>query len=634
MPPFLSNEALDDPMGVDGSQGFAGGVISATRPDIIPANALADALNIDYDDFGNVTSRFGCFSIVGNPISGTWDTSTEVWSTSTKYWGSSIPATGTVLSGFFFDTAAAERVVVAVVNGATRTLYHGNPATAFTAIAGSTFNASASYVYFAQLNERLYYCDGFGSLAYITTANANSSITAGKISRIDVINQGANLSSIPAVTIAAPPSGITATAEAVVTGTGYIAAINITNPGSGYTTAPSVSIAGGGGAHAVAYVSLSPPSKPIYLTTHTQRLFCASADTTQLPDTLYFSDILDGETWDPAGSVRVGGDGDPITGLYSWFGSRLLVFKERSIWYVDANPQQDPADWEIGIVTGNVGCVSHRSIASVGADVLFLARDGVRALSQIQAGTQTDVGVPLSAPINDLISQIDPANRAKCDAVFWRNRYMLAVPLRSGIGSQASNNAIIVYHALARAWLGKWDNWNVTDFIPTAFAADGPRLMFSGTLSTIPSSSSQLRAFADYYAGSRLSPPPASAYLDDGTGFTTSITTRAYNFQEPMVPKTGYSVQFYTENNFATPIYVSTDFAVNMTGSFTNFEAPSTIPASSPRKPVTYNLVSRGHWNCIQFKFSSASGPLAGPSRITLHSVGVTGFLDALKPEE
>jgi len=634
MPPFISNDALDDPMGVDGSQGFAGGVVSATRPDIIPANALADALNIDYDDFGNVTTRFGCFSIVGNPVTGTWGTSTLVWSTATAYWGSSIPTSASIISGFYFDTAAAERVVVAVVNGGTRQLYYGNPSTSFTAISGSTFSASASYVYFAQLNERLYYCDGFGSLAYITSANANSSITAGKISRIDVINQGANLSSIPAVTITAPPSGVTATAEASVTGTGYVSAITITNPGSGYTTAPSVNVAGGGGTHAVAYVSLAPPSKPIFLTTHTQRLFCASADTSALPDTLYFSDILDGEVWDPAGSVRVGGDGDPITGLYSWFGFRLLVFKEKSIWYVDANPLQDPADWVIGIITGNVGCVSHRSIASVGADVLFLARDGVRALSQIQAGTQTDVGVPLSAPINDLISQIDPSNRDKCDGVFWRNRYMLAVPLRSGIGSQSSNNATLVWHALARAWLGKWDNWNVTDFIPTSFSSDGPRLMFSGTLTTIPSSSSQIRAFADYYAGSRLSPPPVATFLDDGTGFTTSITTKAYNFQDPTTEKTGYNVQFYTENNFPTPIYVSTSFVKDMGGTFTMLESQRAVTGSMPRHPIAYNMVSRGRWNCVQFKFESTSGPASGQSRITLHSVAVTGFLESVKPEQ
>ena len=632
MPPFIANEVLDDPMGVDGSTGFAGGVVSATRPDIIPANALADGLNLDYDDFGNITSRFGSFSINGNPITGTWDTSTEVWSTSTKYWGSSIPSTATVLSGFFFDTAASERLVVAVVNGASRTLYLGNPSTAFATIAGSSFDASASYIYFAQLNERLYYADGVNVLKFIDSTNANNATVATGVSRIDVINPHSGLTSIPTVTISAPPSGTTATATAVVSN-GQVVAVIVTNPGSGYVTAPTVSFSAAG-IDAVAYISLGPPAKPVFLTTHTQRLFCASADTTLLPDTLYFSDILDGQTWDPAGSVRVGGDGDPITGLYSWFGNRLLVFKERSIWYVDADPTQDPADWVIGTVSGNVGCVSHRSIAAVGADVFFLARDGVRTLSQIQAGTQTDVGIPLSAPIGDLVSQIDPASRAKCDGVYWRNRYMLAVPLRSGQASQSSNNAVLVYHVLARAWLGKWDNWNVMDFIPTAFADEGPRLNWAGTLASVPASSSQIRVFADYFSGTRLNPPPVEAFRDDGTSFTTTMVTRAFNFGDATAQKTGYNVQFYTENNFAIPAYVDTSFAVDMSGSFTALESQRAIPASSPRSPIAYNLVSRGRWNCIQFKFSSTSGPSSAPFRLSLQSVATTGFLETVKPEQ
>jgi hypothetical protein len=47
----------------------------------------------------------------------------------------------------------------------------------------------------------------------------------------------------PQVTIAAPPSGVTATAVAAVDPTGAVAAIMITNPGNGYLSAPSVSIA-------------------------------------------------------------------------------------------------------------------------------------------------------------------------------------------------------------------------------------------------------------------------------------------------------------------------------------------------------------------------------------------------------
>ena len=127
--------------------------------------------------------------------------------------------------------------------------------------------------------------------------------------------------------------------------------------------------------------------------------------------------------------------------------------------------------------------------------------------------------------------------------------------------TQSSNNAVLVYHVLARAWLGKWDNWNVTDFIPTAFSSDGPRLQWSGTLTSVPSSSSQIRVFTDYFSGTRLNPPPVEAFRDDGTSFTTTMVTRAFNFGDATAHKTGYNVQFYTENNFALPAYVSTSFS-------------------------------------------------------------------------
>ena len=373
---------------------------------------MESAINMDYDDFGNIVSRLGTVTLAGNPLVQNWEDIADNWNAITSSFGSNLPVNASVFSGFYFDTAASERLVIAVNDTSTKTLYYGSPGTSYAQIASSTIDQASTYVYFAQLNEKLFYADGYSSLRYITSANSNSSITAGKISRIDVINQGSNHSSIPTITISAPPSGTTATAEAVVTGDGLLVAINITNPGSGYTTAPTVTITPPNGSHAVAYVSLSAPSKPIYLTTHTNRLWCVSNDTSVTPDTLYFSDLLDGEVWDPLGSIRIGADGDPIKGLYSWFGYKLLVFKERSIWTVDADPTQDPADWQVTLVSGNIGCSSHRSIAAVGPDVFFLSRDGIRSMAQIQAGTQTSVGLALSSPINDLISRI---NKTKLD---------------------------------------------------------------------------------------------------------------------------------------------------------------------------------------------------------------------------
>ena len=654
--PFQSSDALDDQMLLDGSNGFSTGVISATRPDAIPATSMESAINMDYDDFGNIVTRLGTVSLAGNPISGNWEEIITPWNSTTSNYGSNLPVNAEVISGFYFDTSASERLVIAVNdrNAATKSLYYGSPGVSYNSIAGSTINSDAAYVYFAQLNEKLFYADGYNALRYVTSGNANASITAGKISRIDVINQGSNLSSTPTVTISAPPSGITATATAIVANDGNLVGITITNPGSGYTTAPSVSISGGGGAHAEAYVSLAAPAKPLYLTTHTNRLWCVSADTSITPDTLYFSDILDGESWDPLGSIRVGGDGDPIRGLYSWFGYRLIVFKERSIWAVDADPTQDPADWSISLISGNLGCSSHRSIAAVGADVFFLSRDGIRSMAQIQAGTQTSVGLALSSPINDLISRIDKTKLDLCDGVFWNNRYLLAVPfvtdgpfsvgleseyavlLESGSslemeGALTRNNAVIVYHSLARSWLGYWDNWQVNDFFPTSFSNFGPVLMFAGDIVSVAEGAGQVWSFNDYLTNTRLNPIASSAYLDGGSYYQSTVITKAYNLNEPIPDKIGYSIQLAFDNPYSTQnVPVTVSYATNMSGTFSTIDSNLSI-TNSQKFLKAYNLISKGRWNTIQFKVQTQENQ---GGRLCFQSAILSGFVDSIRPQQ
>jgi hypothetical protein len=651
--PFQSSDALDDQMLLDGSTGFSTGVISATRPDSIPATSMESAINMDYDDFGNLVTRLGTVSLTGASEVSNWEDIVSNWESTNSNFGSNLQSNSTVLSGFYFDTATSERLVIAVndISTSTKSLYFGSPATSYSQISGSTLNASAFYVYFAQLNDKLFYSDGLGTLKYVSSSNLSNSTAAGKISRIDVINQGSNHGSIPTITVAAPPSGITATATAVVSNDGNLVFITITNPGSGYVTAPTVSISPAASSHAVAFVSLTPPAKPIFLTTHTNRLFAVSADTSIQPDTLYFSDILDGESWDPLGSIRIGGDGDPIKGLYSWFGYQLIVFKERSIWSVNADPTQDAADWTISLISGNIGCSSHRSITAVGPDVFFLSRDGVRSLQQIQAGTQTSVGLALSSPINDLISRIDKTKLDLCDGVFWNNRYLLAVPFVTegptimGVESEYAlltensldialegavneNNAVIVYHSLARSWLGYWDNWIVNDFIPTSFSTFGPVLMFAGDIISVSAGAGQVWSFNDYLPNSRLNPISSSAYTDGGANYASTVITKAYNLNEPIPDKIGYSVQFAFDNPYTTATTTAeVSLAKDMSATFVTLDSALAI-TSSQKFLKAYNLISQGRWNTLQFKVTTDAG------RLSLQSTILSGFVDSVRPQQ
>lgn len=76
------------------------------------------------------------------------------------------------------------------------------------------------------------------------TADLVTSTNNGQIASISITNSGAGYNFAPTVTVAAPSTGVTATAVAVVQNNA-LTQIVITNPGSGYTTAPAVTIANG-----------------------------------------------------------------------------------------------------------------------------------------------------------------------------------------------------------------------------------------------------------------------------------------------------------------------------------------------------------------------------------------------------
>jgi hypothetical protein len=124
------------------------------------------------------------------------------------------------------------------------------------------------------------------------------------------------------------------------------------------------------------------------LCSHTNRMFAIrSAES----DTIYVSDLLSVEgtsAWSNVDSFRVGGDGEPITGIASWTGYRLVVFKENSTYVITTDPTAASiANWSIEVVSSEVGCVAQNSICQIGANLYWLAQDGVRSMQRILQGT-------------------------------------------------------------------------------------------------------------------------------------------------------------------------------------------------------------------------------------------------------
>ena len=599
--PLLENSATDDQILLDGDVGFSGGQASNVRRNIIKEGAYTAGQNIDFDVFGNLVTRRGASQGLTNAAGERWDEATDEWDSTTRAWGTG-DLEGAIISAGVLDNTASEMVVLAEYDGASikniRTLENG---TAFS-VAIATFTGTD--VYFAQLADRMFWCDGSGDLQYVTTAGAASgSLAAGKVTSITITEKGTGYDAVPTVTI----SGGGAAAGTAVLGYDLgVARVDITNEGTGYSSSapPTVTFSAptsGTTATGVAHVS-QLPSKPKLLISHTNRLFCCSADDSVPQDLIYVSGILDGQSWDVAGDqIRVTrGDGDPIVAISPWYDFKLVVLKERSVWVVDANPSQNVSDWTISLITDRVGCVSHKSVQQVGADVYFLSREGIQSVSNIEAGAQAAVNVAISAPIDDFINRINQAQWGKCASIFYGNRYMLAVPL----DGSTYPNYTLVYNTLHKSWSGFWVGWKPRCFIVSAFGGE-MRLSFGDE-------EGKFFTWRDFVNEQDAT---ESDYMDDTSSYLSEVISRGYNYDDLLLLTEGDS-EILDEGG--DPI---TGWATRQ------LLGEVTVDNRESHFAKGYNLLSKNKFKEIQFTAVTTSG------RLALQAIKTSAFTDTINPQ-
>ena len=362
-----------------------------------------------------------------------------------------------------------------------------------------------------------------------------------------------------------------------------------------------------------------------YLKTHTNRLFAAGV--TAVPDALYASDLLNGSTWDNVNNqIRIGGSvGDPITAIHPWIGVNLVVFKERSIFNVVADPTAaTAASWTVENIDTRMGCVSHRSVAQVGQDLFFLAPDGIRTVRSILEGAAQAVSEPISIGIQDVIDTINwnYANEQAC-GVSWNNHYILSVPT----GSSTTNNTTIVYNTVAKAFVGTW-TWDATDFTVSAFS--GNLRLIMGT------ESGKALAFLDYVQNTSETD---STYQDDGSNYTSSVLTRGMTFGEQFSELLPNHVELELKPAIATAVSLraildeESDSVVNQqvvnteTSTLTlPFDLPATFPKTVPIRN-SYNLLSNGPCREMQFKVVTNSG------KMWVRGIKASAFVNSIDQE-
>ncbi len=182
-------------------------------------------------------------------------------------------------------------------------------------------------------------------------------------------------------------------------------------------------------------------------------------------DEVIASDILDSDTYDQIfAQYRFNaGEADFTVGLHSFSEDNLMVFNRNSIHLISNTTSLQSASTKL--LTDEVGCVARQTITQVGNQVIFLSDNGVYSTQFFDEYNLRGTETPLSEPINETIKRINKDQRNQAVAVYFDNRYFIAVPLDDA----TRNNAILIYNFLNKQWESidsvDSDDWDIENLI-------------------------------------------------------------------------------------------------------------------------------------------------------------------------
>ena len=187
-----------------------------------------------------------------------------------------------------------------------------------------------------------------------------------------------------------------------------------------------------------------------------------------IQDEIIFSQILDSDTYDYIyGQFRFNaGTSDYLVGLHSFSEDKLVVFNRNSIHLVSnsLNLKNSVST----LITNEVGCVARKSIVQVANNLLFLSDNGVYGVDFQDLYNLRGRDLPLSATIEATIADLNKAHMDKATAVYFDNRYFIAVPT---VSSQ-TNNKLLIYNFINKNW-ESIDSINVPSWEFTHLAVAG-----------------------------------------------------------------------------------------------------------------------------------------------------------------
>ena len=596
--PYYDNN-LDDLLAFDGIRSFTGGQASGLQSDQLAANQVQEMYNMTLSVKGSLETRLGA----------------------TAFNSTATTATGSIGGFRFFDTAQYEDVVN-VAQGRLYTINSNGSAdlhppdqtwNSITRTWGSEvqfwsdgFSTDPDVaVSMAQFNDKMFMADADGPLSYWDGQVASRQ--AGKVRAITVTTGGTGYTSATAIVSGPDWGGTVPTLTTTVAG-GAVTGVVVVEGGSGYAYTPTVTIVGNGSG-ATATATVSPPPQNLRLLINTgNRLFAVGSGVHR--NTLYASDILDPSVWDASNSIVVNADdGDEITAIVQFYQNRIIVFKKRRVFQVTIPPDAtSAADWIVELISNNVGCVASQTAVQVNSDVFFLADDGLRSVVRSASDDFTTVGLPISEIVKDVIQDINTAEIGIAAALFYDNRYFLAIPT----GANDYNDTLLVYNTVLQAFEGTWSP-QVMQFTLSNFSGQGVRALAKAVNGVI----------LQYNGHKSPAQVTTADYQDAGVSYESYVRTKDFDFGDPFAEKHGSHFEVVFDDSFSTDTTITIqrdtdvgdiDVQPNLNISSAVLTLPFVLPAqlpSSVKKRLASDLRAYQKWRLLNIKIQSAASKLA-----------------------
>jgi hypothetical protein len=248
-----------------------------------------------------------------------------------------------------------------------------------------------------------------------------------------------------------------------------------------------------------------------------------------IADEIIASDILDSNTYDRVlNQFRIsGGTADYVVAMHGFYDDALVVMNRNSIHAV-VGTQGSLADTVVKELTSEVGCLSRKSVVMQANNLIFLSDNGVYALTFLNDYNLRGTEEPLSKNIQPYIDRINARLAGNATAVYYDNRYYLAVPLDSVVGADDAlgNNAILVFNFLNKGW-ESLDTYGSSGFLITDFVTAGAGVR--NDLYAVSSSGGIHKMEAVDSPTDSISAEFGSATIDSEP-INSSLTTRGYDF--------------------------------------------------------------------------------------------------------